>query len=158
RRESSGWTASPASFAFTVLPAWWDRWWSLLLEGAGLWAVVWALVRLRTRALEGHRQALEQAVAARSAELVDKNQELREMSLTDPLTRLRNRRYFHETIDGEVAYVRRLRDSATGPQGADAPGELLLVMVDIDAFKAVNDVYGHAVGDRLLQAFAERLS
>jgi diguanylate cyclase (GGDEF)-like protein len=120
--------------------------------------LIWALIRLRTRALIVRRHELEQAVAARSAELVDKNRELHEMSLTDPLTRLRNRRYFQEIIEGEVAHVRRARDAAGDGQRAEYGGELLLLMVDIDVFKAVNDQYGHAVGDRLLEAFADRLS
>ncbi len=158
RRESSGWTQVPASFRFVIAPAWWDTWMARLAEGAIAWALIWGLIRLRTRALEMRRRELEQAVAARNAELVDKNRELHEMSLTDPLTRLRNRRYFQEIIEGEVAHVRRAWSASPGGVRPEYGGELLLLMVDIDAFKVVNDVYGHAVGDRLLQAFADRLS
>jgi diguanylate cyclase (GGDEF)-like protein len=158
RRESSGWTATPASFRFTVAPAWWDTWVARVVEVAMAWGLIWGLVLLRTRALEKGRRVLEEAVAARNAELVEKNRELREMSLTDPLTRLRNRRYFQETIEGEVALVRRAWSVSAGGVRPEYGGDLLLFMVDIDAFKAVNDVYGHAVGDRLLQAFADRLS
>ena len=158
RRESSGWTQAPASFRFTVAPAWWDTWAARLAELAIAWALVWGLVRLRTRTLEMRRRELEHAVAVRNAELVDKNRELHEMSLTDPLTRLRNRRYFQEIIEGEVAHVRRAWSATPSGVRPEYGGELLLLMVDIDAFKVVNDVYGHAVGDRLLQAFADRLS
>ena len=78
---------------------------------------IWGLIRLRTRALEMRRRELEQAVAARNAELVDKNRELHEMSLTDPLTRLRNRRYFQEIIEGEVAHVRRAWSASPAASG-----------------------------------------
>jgi diguanylate cyclase (GGDEF)-like protein len=120
--------------------------------------MVWGVVRLRTRALVARRRVLRQEVAARNAELVEKNRELREMSLTDPLTRVRNRRYLQETIDAEIAQVLRMRGgSYTNGERPEHPGEIIFGMVDIDSFKPVNDVYGHAVGDRLLQAFAQRL-
>ena len=158
RRESSDWTEVPASFAFTVDPPWWGTWMARLAELCIGWGLIWGLVWLRTHALEMRRRELEQAVARRNAELVDKNRELHEMSLTDPLTRLRNRRYFHETIEGEVAHVRRAWSAAGERERPEYGGELLLLMVDIDGFKSVNDMYGHAVGDRLLQGFTDRLS
>ena len=123
-----------------------------------VWALVWGVVRLRTRALVARRRVLRQAVASRNAELVEKNRQLREMSLTDPLTRVRNRRYLQETIDAEIAQVLRMRGgSYTNGEKPEHPGEIIFGMVDIDTFKPVNDMYGHAVGDRLLQQFAQRL-
>jgi diguanylate cyclase (GGDEF)-like protein len=61
---------------------------------------------------------------------------------TDPLTGIANRRGFLE----QTAVSRR---AATG----DAPAALL--MFDLDHFKTINDQYGHAVGDRTLQIFAD---
>jgi diguanylate cyclase (GGDEF)-like protein len=158
RRGSSNWTPQAATFSFTVLPALWETWWARVLEALLIWAIVWGVVRLRTRALVARRRVLRQAVASRNAELVEKNRELREMSLTDPLTRVRNRRYLQETIDAEIAQVLRMRGGwYTDGERPEHPGEIIFGMVDIDAFKPVNDVYGHAVGDRFLQAFAQRL-
>ncbi len=158
RRGASDWSPKAATFAFTVLPAWWETWWARLLEAMLVWAFVWGVVRLRTRALVARRRVLRQAVASRNAELVEKNRQLREMSLTDPLTRVRNRRYLQETIDAEIAQVLRMRGgSYTNGEKPEHPGEIIFGMVDIDTFKPVNDMYGHAVGDRLLQQFAQRL-
>jgi diguanylate cyclase (GGDEF)-like protein len=158
RRGTSDWSPHAATFSFTVLPAWWETWWARLLEAVLAWGLVWGVVRLRTRALVARRRVLRQAVASRNAELVEKNRQLREMSLTDPLTRVRNRRYLQETIDAEIAQVLRMRGGAyTNGEKPEHPGEIIFGMVDIDTFKPVNDMYGHAVGDRLLQQFAQRL-
>lgn len=158
QRESSGWTPQPATFAFQVLPAFWETWWARSIAIALLAMFVWGLVLVRTRSLDASRRELEQAVEERNAELVDKNRELREMSLTDPLTHTRNRRYLQETIESEVAQVLRARAGAFSVERAEHPGELVFAMVDIDGFKAVNDAHGHVVGDRMLQRFAERLA
>lgn len=69
----------------------------------------------------------------------------RMMSLTDQLTNLYNRRYAAKTLGAEIARVQR--------DGAHF-GVLLL---DIDHFKRVNDVYGHEVGDMVLVKVAEVL-
>jgi len=90
--------------------------------------------------------------------LLQKNKELEEISLTDPLTGTRNRRYFYETIPTDVAQA--LRSHLRSPE-SDAPSgpkqELIFVLVDIDRFKRVNDEMGHAAGDRLLQEVAKRI-
>jgi len=71
--------------------------------------------------------------------------ENRHLAFHDPLTGLPNRRLFEETLNS-------CRLDATG-------GEQLAVLVlDLDGFKSVNDNYGHAVGDRLLRAFANKVS
>jgi two-component system cell cycle response regulator len=66
-----------------------------------------------------------------------------EMALTDPLTGLYNQRYLRRHLTG-------LMDSSQGRQ-------LAVLMVDVDHFKAVNDRYGHAAGDRALRLIAETL-
>ncbi len=66
-----------------------------------------------------------------------------EMALTDPLTGLYNQRYL----------LRHLRGLLDGAQGA----EIALLMIDVDRFKAVNDGFGHAAGDRVLKSIADAL-
>jgi len=87
-------------------------------------------------------QELEQRVEVRTAELQAANQEIRNLSLTDELTGLRNRRGFF--LFAEQA--RRLAMRA-GKQAA-------IVYADVDGLKAVNDRFGHVAGDALLRNFA----
>ena len=69
-----------------------------------------------------------------------------ELSLKDPLTGLANRRQFRSVLEREVDRVTRTGESA------------LLLMLDIDHFKAVNDNHGHPAGDLVLQAVAQTLA
>ena len=61
-----------------------------------------------------------------------------ELSVTDPLTRIYNRRYFLKRLEEEIERVRR-----GGPSFS-------LVMFDLDFFKGINDRFGHKAGDRVL--------
>ena len=63
--------------------------------------------------------------------------------MTDELTELANRRSFGEALETELLRAERF----------GAP--LSLVLADLDDFKLVNDRFGHLVGDRVLQGFAE---
>ena len=115
----------PASFSFRVLPAWWQTWWSRSL---GIIFFVFALngiLRFRTYALEKDRRRLEQAVAERSAELERLNQELREASLTDPLTGTRNRRFFQVTIEGDTRQAIRSYLMDKSPRDAQSRSDFL---------------------------------
>jgi two-component system cell cycle response regulator len=66
-----------------------------------------------------------------------------EMALTDPLTGLYNQRYL-------LRHLRGLLD-------ASPDREVAVLMLDVDHFKQVNDLHGHAAGDRALRAIAETL-
>lgn len=79
-------------------------------------------------------------------ELIEFIDELREIAVRDPLTKLYNRRYYFEA--GE----RLLKES----MGDGIPATL--AMLDIDHFKEVNDRYGHEAGDLVLVRFAEYLT
>jgi diguanylate cyclase (GGDEF)-like protein len=69
-----------------------------------------------------------------------------ELSLKDPLTGLSNRRQFRSVLDRTTEMVARSGEPA------------LLLMVDIDHFKLVNDTHGHQAGDQVLQAVAQALT
>ncbi len=76
--------------------------------------------------------------------------------VADPLTGLRNRRFFSTEIGREVAKMIRAFKPAGGgppPEGRD----LVFYLVDLDHFKEINDLYGHDVGDRVLVEAAVRL-
>jgi len=66
-------------------------------------------------------------------------------ALIDPLTGLPNRRAF--MIDAEASIAGRMSRSAP----------IAVLLADLDRFKAINDVYGHAIGDRVLTVFAASL-
>lgn len=70
---------------------------------------------------------------------------LEHQAQTDSLTGLYNHRTFHERLRSELARANRAGDSVA------------LLMADIDDFKRVNDVHGHAAGDQLLAALADLL-
>jgi diguanylate cyclase (GGDEF)-like protein len=72
-------------------------------------------------------------------------QAVRNLAEIDPLTRLYNHRYFHETVAREVRRAQRYERN------------LALVVIDIDDFKLVNDAVGHLAGDDVLASFASRL-
>jgi diguanylate cyclase (GGDEF)-like protein len=83
----------------------------------------------------------------RAAELAIANKvevQLQALANTDPLTGLFNRRVFLEQLEQERAKVARLSNYS-----------VVLLMLDLDFFKRVNDIYGHASGDAVLKAFAD---
>ncbi|HVX40048.1 MAG TPA: GGDEF domain-containing protein [Gemmatimonadaceae bacterium] len=83
--------------------------------------------------------------------------ELESMSLTDPLTGVRNRRYLEQTIDLDVASSLRAYRDARASGATPGNADLVFLMIDLDTFKAINDTYGHQVGDRVLSAVAAAL-
>jgi diguanylate cyclase (GGDEF)-like protein len=78
-------------------------------------------------------------------ELRISNRRLEELSNTDDLTKLYNRRYFMELMELEFQRAQRYESS------------LSFVMIDIDNFKNFNDTYGHLLGDRILYEVAQLL-
>ncbi len=147
----------PLSFVFNVAPAWLEEWWPRI--GAALLAglVMFWIMRRRTHALEADCRRLEAAVEAARAEVAQANRDLMEASFTDPLTGLRNRRYFSVLIGPEV--LRTLRAYSGGAVSRPLPKrDLILYLVDLDDFKAVNDLYGHDAGDSVLVETARRLT
>ncbi len=88
------------------------------------------LVRQRTEMLCSYKDRLEQA-----------NREILNLSMTDPLTGLLNRRKFEQVIEQEVARALRYK-----------PVSLLLT--DLNNFKSINDRCGHSAGDEVLKAVA----
>jgi sigma-B regulation protein RsbU (phosphoserine phosphatase) len=89
-------------------------------------------------------KVLHQQLEQHSVVIQSENRELADLSRTDALTGLSNRR----ALDIVVSRWRGL-----APTGACAA----LLMVDVDHFKAVNDLHGHGEGDKVLCALAEQL-
>src|SRR5690606_2253912 len=88
-------------------------------------------------------ETLEQRVKERTLELENANRKLELMSITDPLTNLRNRRFFDQIMQREMARAIRTRES------------ICVLMIDVDHFKKVNGVDGHQAGDGSLRVVAQ---
>jgi diguanylate cyclase (GGDEF)-like protein len=111
------------------------------------------------RQLKDELESKEQSLRWHSLELQRKNLELQEISFTDALTGVWNRRYLEEILPSESGQVLRNYERARGNDIRKLDHrDLVFIMVDVDFFKEVNDVHGHPAGDRLLQRVAERLT
>jgi diguanylate cyclase (GGDEF)-like protein len=149
------WTETPLALRLHVAPPPWATWWARTLYGAVLCAIVFLLWRAqRRRVLReiAYARRLQLEVDERTAELAERNAEmervnrqLREVSATDSLTGLGNRRFLHEAM-GALA-----GDSGT------VPGGCVLMVIDLDYLKPINDKYGHEGGDAVLVQVAEIL-
>jgi diguanylate cyclase (GGDEF)-like protein len=82
----------------------------------------------------------------REKRLLDHAESLRARSYIDGLTGIANRRYFDVALDRELRRAQR------------AQGQVALLLIDIDSFKAYNDFFGHQQGDTCLTAVAQALA
>jgi len=95
-------------------------------------------VSARNKELIKLNQSLEEKVQQRTKQLSEANHHLEELSLTDVLTGLPNRRHAMRCL------------SASWEESTKSNSPLVCVMIDADHFKAVNDTYGHDAGDVVL--------
>ena len=147
-RLAPGQWSEPARLEFVVLPQWWQTAWFRVFLIVAASALIGWIVNWRVRRLKQRNRELESLVGARTGELAAANQALRDLAVSDPLTGLKNRRYLELAMPETVAQVMR---NHRGPRPLKSNGDLLLLVIDLDDFKRVNDTYGHAAGDRVLQ-------
>ncbi|MCP3925389.1 MAG: diguanylate cyclase [Desulfobacterales bacterium] len=94
-------------------------------------------------------------------ELINKNETLKELSLVDPLTKLKNRRYLFENYIHEIeADVKNMVIEKSGNNKRSNKKNVgySVLLIDIDYFKNVNDKYGHECGDMILEQFSLKLT
>lgn len=95
--------------------------------------------------LEMMNKNLEALVEKRTLELKLANERLSELAMTDPLTKIMNRRAFSKKILEEIDRSTRYKHS------------MVLAMIDVDHFKHFNDTEGHVLGDEALKKIAQLL-
>lgn len=89
---------------------------------------------------------LQARTALLASSLAQANQELAQLALHDTLTRLPNRVLLEDRLEQAISKANRESTS------------FALLFMDLDGFKAVNDAYGHDIGDKLLVAVTHRLN
>ncbi|MDV3238019.1 MAG: GGDEF domain-containing protein [Gammaproteobacteria bacterium] len=114
----------------------------------------WTLIREIERLVSGHHNLADKldsthkylhVIESDSRQLSDELTRVRLLSLTDELTGLPNRRAFLRRLEDEVARVQRYGFP------------LSLALMDLDKFKEMNDIYGHAGGDEVLRVYSKNI-
>jgi diguanylate cyclase (GGDEF)-like protein/PAS domain S-box-containing protein len=91
------------------------------------------------------RKSAQNKVNKLANELLSSNKKLKHLALTDSHTGLYNHRYLSEVIEAEFQRAKRYAHN------------LAVIMMDIDYFKSINDVYGHQFGDLVLKQFSHQI-
>jgi diguanylate cyclase (GGDEF)-like protein len=144
-----------AVYSFRILPPWYRTIWAYILWIIGSLSALFGIIYLYTLKLRRQKAHLENIVAERT-------QQLRDASLTDPLTGLRNRRFIQEVLQTDtsafIKYKDYLLNGKNKRRATEEDAVFGLFMMDIDFFKKVNDTYGHDAGDQVLKQFATILT
>lgn len=119
--------------------------WQTTSVAGALLALVLGLAFLRYRRMAHRLAASHQQVLLQQQALQAANLALEQQSLSDSLTGLANRRAFDQALLREHARQQRMGSP------------LSVLLLDVDHFKGVNDVYGHSIGDDYLRAIAQVL-
>jgi len=147
------WNDAGLSIGMKVEPPPWATWWARMLYGAAFIAIIFAVWYSKKRHVKreaAYVRRLQAEVDAQTAQLSERNRlmevanvQLREASITDPLTGLGNRRC--------------LREAMLSRQHADVSERSVLMMIDLDFLKPINDQHGHDAGDAVLISVSEIL-
>lgn len=147
------WLQSKNKITLVIKKPFWEAWWFISSVVILCIVIVLFLVKLRLNRLEKQKKHLQQLVERRTTEL-------QHLSITDPLTDLKNRRYLEEKIKEDINLIERsIYDKTKYPHKeslAEAP-ILGVFILDIDHFKKVNDDYGHKAGDMVIVNIAQLL-
>ncbi|HEX6549850.1 MAG TPA: diguanylate cyclase [Gammaproteobacteria bacterium] len=146
------WSPGIASVAITLQPYFYQTIWFMALIGLLTVLLIYAGYRFQINKLQSQRMRLESMVRQRTQELEQLTDRLRDMSQSDPLTGLQNRRYLAQQLPADLAFFRRELQNPAYENKV-----MVFAIADIDHFKRVNDTLGHNTGDQLLQEFAARL-
>ncbi|MEO6102242.1 MAG: diguanylate cyclase [Pseudoxanthomonas sp.] len=148
-RTSSGRSAAPIRYAYTILPRWYDRWWvefiALLVAILAVGLGVRVFIRRRTQRYAETTRHLEARIAERTSELEEANRQLGELATEDALTGVANRRALEQGLQREWVRCQ------------DQRRPLSVLMIDVDHFKRYNDTHGHLEGDLRLREIAHAL-
>lgn len=171
QKSASGiWSQEPLSFELILSPPWWATTWAylayILIIASGIGLIYWywvftqkrneqvmlrlnKLVEQRTQLLKAKNEELLDV----NQKLIKANQRLEEVSMTDALTGMGNRRMLFHYLERDLGDIKRAHASLNEDFSnlvAVQERDILFFMIDIDFFKEVNDQYGHAVGDKVL--------
>ncbi len=142
------WYGQKAPLSISVMPRWYETTAFRIIALLLLAALIALIFRWRTARLRQRERRLQALVDSKTKDLAstadalrEKSRELEMASLTDPLTRLANRRYFEQMEFSEQA------DGIA----------FTFYVVDIDHFKRINDSLGHSAGDQVLREVAQKL-
>jgi len=158
------WGEQALALPVRVLPAWHQTMWFRAGAVLGVIGLLLAIVQMRTRLLRALQAELQRKVSERTAELEalhkalkEKSSVLERSSITDPLTGLHNRRFLTEHIETDIAGSLRRAQEVRAAGGTPADTDSVFFLIDVDHFKRVNDLHGHAAGDAVLVQFSQRL-
>ncbi len=132
------WSDHQANITITVVPPWWLTTPAKILWIVFVLALLISFYRRRVYDLKKRSDLLAIQVEERTAELEKMNKKLLRLSAIDDLTSLRNRRDFRTNAMQEISRFER------------GGKPFCILLVDIDFFKQVNDINGHACGDKVL--------
>jgi diguanylate cyclase (GGDEF)-like protein len=118
----------------------------IILLSIGLMILFFVMKTKESKLLNQHRMHLERLVKERTLALEQANITLKNLSETDPLTQIANRRSYDKQLSLVVLSAKRTKQP------------LSLLVLDIDYFKAFNDHYGHDAGDGALKIIAQHIS
>lgn len=154
RRQGQSWAEAPVSTLELIFPRRFDEtvffqvlWFALL--GLIFYSILWLLRKNNA----SKQQELARLVRQRTQELENSNNQLNvlnaqlgQLVYKDSLTGLRNRRFLFEQLPKDIEHYQRNR------QSLEQQGKCVaLVHLDLDGFKSINDQFGQAAGDSLLQ-------
>lgn len=146
------WAPAAARLEFAVRPHFHETTAFRVLLVVFALLLVYAGYRYQRYRYRERQRELEALVGERTAALAESNRQLEQASLTDPLTGLRNRRYLARQLPADLDYYDRQLAA-----GAVQDEVVVFAMLDVDHFKQINDLHGHATGDRVLETVARRM-
>jgi len=108
----------------------------------------WVWVVTRGKVIEWTAEDKPKRMSGTQADITERKgreEEIQRIAMTDTLTGLANRAYYNRRLNETINIAKRTSEP------------FALMMLDLDGFKAINDNYGHPVGDLVLKDFAELL-
>ncbi len=150
RKAESAWSDSLV-FEFSVAPFFYQTLWFKLVLVLTVLVLVGLIHHGRMVRVQNRSKLLAEIVAQRTREVAAKNQELQQLALLDPLTKLHNRRFFDELMPLEE---QKLQRQVFVDKDGDSLYQFGFMLVDIDHFCRFNQLHGRDKGDEVLKHFA----